>query len=201
MKHAFAQDHCAVLDLRTNSEIPISIDFTFDNMSDYVSGKTIAGRVQLKIVATDGVISPPCIWGLKMRVENTGSLPVPALTDWANMVNYGLNGTVPPIDLLWARAYNACNTPINDVFVQFGPLPGEHKDEILIIDDIAAHVAVNPCPAALPLNNDQVNTAGSYLTNYSQFVFNIDFKVKPNLTLNNRPGKYELKVYFYLYER
>lgn len=195
-KLALSQN-CATLNL-TNSEIPVSIDFFFDNMSDYVSGKTIAGKVQLKISATDiDGIPPPCKWGLKMRVQNyTINIPAPALTDWEDAVYYGTNGTPPPIDLIWVRAYNVCKTPINDGFVQFGPLPAETLDEIIIINDIAANVAANPCIADV-----QINTAGSYLTFYDQFVFNVDFRVKPDLTLNNRPGKYEIKVFFRLFEQ
>jgi len=193
---SFSQE-CATLNLSA-SEIPVSIDFTFDNISDYVSGKTIAGRVQLKISATDiDAILPPCKWGLKMRVENyTLNLPAPLATDWEDAVYYGANGTPPPIDLLWIRVYNSCKTPINDGFVQFGPLPGETLDEIIIINDILANVAVTPC-----ISDVQVNTAGSYLTFYDQFVFNVDFRIKPNLNLNNKPGKYEIKVFFRLFEQ
>ena len=118
-------------------------------------------------------------------------------TDWETTVPYGAAGSgVPPaLDLLELRVSNVCNTPLNSgLWQKFAPLTGS-------VIDIVNNVALDPStPGICDL---QTNGEGSYLTNYNEYSFTIDYRLIPfdaALGFIYRPGRYELHIKFCLQE-
>lgn len=172
-----------------NSEIvmttPATIDFTFDQFSQYKGGITFNGSSILKIKAQDNP-GFACKWKLIMIVQTMAA----SGAEWETTVPYSnISGTKPPLDLLEIRVSNQCGTPIKNM--QFQHFDNTNYAVLEIIDD-------NVLNASGACNGTQVNSAGSYLSNYGEYVFNIDYRIKPNTTFT--PGRYQIGVKFCLTE-
>jgi len=162
-----------------------NLDFTFDSFQKYVNGITISGATQLRLTVLPNNAS--CKWKLRVYVDNNPSAPTPN-NEWETLNSYGGSGNTPLIDLLEVRIYNGCNTPINSgVYQSFTPLNGSYID---IINDIV----LNPAGSCGP----NVNGAGSYLSNYKEFSFTIDYRLRPGLSY--KAGAYQLSLRFCLVE-
>ena len=90
--------------------------------------------------------------------------------------------------MLEVRVRNTCATsPIDGTFQSFT----NNGD---IIDIIAAMLPVTPSGSC----TTNVNGSGDYLTEYSEYNFDIDIRLKPSLQLN--PGIFQLNIKFTLTE-
>ncbi|HNQ13564.1 MAG TPA: hypothetical protein PKM16_10190 [Bacteroidia bacterium] len=164
-------------------------EFIFDSFTDYLGGITLSGSTTLRLKVDSGNVN--CKWKLAMIIDNNPGGGTPA-TDWETLNTYGSSGTVPTLDAIEVKVYNGCNTPINNnVYQTFFPaLNGSNID---IINDVMLNTASTPCVPGV-----QVNSLGSYITNYNEFTFQIDYRVKPGFVFN--PGIYALKISFCLVE-
>lgn len=163
---------------------PGNVDFTFDNFSKYNGGITASGStlLRLKVLPNDTL----CKWILRMYIDNNGA-PTP-INEWETSASYGVSGIKPTLDLIQVKVYNGCNTPINSGFYQnFTPSTGSFID---IINSVAL-VSAGSC-----ITN--VNGAGSYLTNYNEYSFTIDYRIKPSFAYI--PGMYQFNIRFCLVE-
>ncbi len=171
---------CAKLELiRTTSS---NVDFIFDDFRKYVTGLTYSGSTVLRVVADSLDGNPNCQWRLMMYLDNgfTG--------EWEQLVAYGSSDSIPTLDLLQVKVYNSCGTPIvNNTYQSFEDI----ENYVLAI------IPVNP-PVYADCDGNPVNTVGSYLTNYQEFSFTIDYRIKPGFAY--RPGAYQLKINFCLVE-
>ena len=165
---------------------PANESFTFDTFSKYNGGITISGStlLRLKVLPNNGA----CKWILRMYVDNNGgATPV---NEWEAITpSYGTSGVIPTLDLIDVKVYNGCGTPINSgVYQNFAPITGSSID-------IINNIALIPAGSCAGLN---VNGAGTYLTNYNEFNFTIDYRIVPGLTYT--PGMYQLILKFCLVE-
>jgi hypothetical protein len=163
---------------------PGNVDFTFDNFSKYNGGITISGAtlLRLKVLANDSL----CKWALRMYIDNNGG-STPA-NEWELTSPYSISGAKPTVDLIQVKLYNGCNTPINSgTYQQFTPAHGSYID-------IINNITINPAGSC----STNVNGAGTYLTNYNEFSFTIDYRIVPGLT--NAAGMYQLQIKFCLIE-
>lgn len=182
-----AQIHCGLVEVVPNTSINSLM--TFDNFAGYTGGIIINSVAKVRVkVENKAVPDPLCSWSLIMTIDNNpgGGTPV---SEWEQLKLYGSGlGINPPIVALEVRVRNTCSTsPINGVFVTF-------INNADIIDIIAPLLPVTPA-GSCSLN---VNGPGSYLTNYDEFNFDIDVRVKPNFSYN--PGIYRLSIRFHLEE-
>ncbi|MBL7924488.1 MAG: hypothetical protein JNL88_09830 [Bacteroidia bacterium] len=163
-----------------------SVDFTFDDFSRYRSGITIGGATTLRLKVLPNNAS--CKWSLRVYIENNPGAGTP-VNEWESMTSYGNGSSAPTLDLLSIKVYNGCGTPINNnVYQNFTPVNGSYID---IINDVSL-VPAGSC-------NTNVNGAGTYLSNPSEFTFMIDYRVVPGLTFS--PGMYQLNLHFCLVEQ
>lgn len=172
-----------------NSEIvmttPAAIDFSFEQFNQYKGGIAFNGSSILKIKAQDNP-GLTCKWKLIMIVQTMAA----GGTEWETTVPYSnISGIKPPLDLLEIRVSNQCGTPIKNM--QFQHFDNANYAVLEIIDD-------NVLNTPGGCNGKQVNAAGSYLTNYGEYVFNIDYRIKPNTIFT--PGRYQISVKFCLTE-
>lgn len=179
----------------TNSEVilasPANMELVFDSFSTYNGGITLNGSsiVRLKVNRKYPIGTDSCKWMLSMYVSNGGN-PTP-VSQWETLTNYGITGSgvVPTLDLLQVRVDNGCDTPINSgAWQTFDSLSGA----VIHIINNAAFTPAGTCGGA------QVNGAGSYLTNYNEYSFVIDYRIRPGMVY--RPGRYELSIKYCLTE-
>ena len=183
-----------IVSTATNSA---NVDFTFDTFGKIQGGISLSGSTLLRLNVPAKVLGGPCKWGLYMYVDNgnsTGGLdydgvPTP-VSKWRTLASYGVGGNRPDLDLLEVKVYNWCGTPCNTGIPQF--FNPTDLSCIPIIHDVVTNVA-GPC---IP----NVNGAGSYITNYNEFSFTVDYRIYPNFALSLRPGQYTVKIHFYLVE-
>ena len=123
-----------------------------------------------------------------MTVENNPSGGT-AADEWETLTSYGTGGTsLPKIDILDVRVTNTCATsPIDGVYQNFN-LTG---DDIEIIENTGIRINAGSCTT-------NVNGPGSYMINYDEFHFQIDFRIIPEFTFS--PGVYQLQIKFELVE-
>jgi hypothetical protein len=162
-------------------------DFVFDDMRKYITGITMGGKTMLRLKIDTLLASSGCKWMLRMYVDNGGGLPN---NEWEKLVEYGVSGNTPELDLIEVKVYNGCNTPLNSgVWQTFSN--NVHYDILEIIPD-DARILPGPC------DGSQVNGPGSYLTNYNEFNFIIDYRIKPGYSYKS--GAYQIKIWFCLVE-
>lgn len=169
-----------------------ALGFVFDDMSEYEAGITYYGSSILRVTASDTANNGDCAWKLYMIVNNGGAPTAPE--EWRQTAAYGNSGDVPTIGVLQVRVSNACATPTNNGVWQTFTLP-EHGGFIEVIDDGSI---VNAAGIGACSGNGEVNAEGSYLTNYGEFTFIVDYRVVPNY--DYQPGKYELNIKFCIRE-
>jgi len=164
---------------------PANETFTFDTFSKYNGGMTISGSTLLRLRVLPNNAS--CKWILRVYIENNGGA-TPA-NEWEMLNTYGSSGVPPTIDLLDFKVYNSAGTPFSSgVFQNF--VPATTGSFIDIIND---PIVINPAGLG-----GMVNGAGSYLTNYDEFSFTIDYRIVPGLAYT--PGMYQLILKFCLVE-
>jgi hypothetical protein len=182
-----SQIHCGTVELVPNTSVNELA--TFDEFSYYQSGYNINSVAKIRVKVTDqSPVDVACSWSLVMTIENNPGAGTPP-DEWEELATYG-NGLSmnPTIDMLEVRVRNTCSTsPIDGAFQSFS----NHGD---IIDLIAALLPVTPSGSC----TTNVNGPGDYLTNYSEYNFDIDIRLKPSFQLN--PGIFQLNVKFTLTE-
>jgi len=172
------------IDGRTN------IDFTFDDMNKYIRGITYSGATQLRLIVNPNNSS--CKWKLVMIIENNGYLNNNNNNnEWEPLVYYGSSGNSPNLNLIQVAVWNGCGTPLfNGVFRTFSN--NQNGDTLSIIPELPNINYPGPC------DGSHTNGPGSYLTNYNEFSFNIDYRIIPGFAL--RPGSYQIRIRFCLVE-
>lgn len=171
-------------ELKFSPPTSTNVDFVFDDFRKYVTGQTLSGSTVLKVTADSLVGNPNCQWKLMMYLDNNSGDP----GEWESLVAYGNSNSIPPLDLLQVKVYNSCGTPIlNNTYQQFDAGQGY---ELAII------------PSGNPVypncDGNPVNSVGSYLMDYQEFTFTIDYRITPGYAY--RPGAYQLKIRFCLAE-
>ena len=167
------------------SPVPNNVDFSFDNITKYNGGITISGATTLKLKIT--ALNASCKWKLLMYLDNS-----PASGDiWEKLPgDYGKSGSTPPVSLIQVRVYNTCGTPINNnAFQTFANI----TTVLPIIYDLGL---IHPGNC----NGSHVNTAGSYLNDFGEYTFFVDYRIQPSLHSGFKPGIYDLKIKFCLVE-
>ena len=167
---------------------PGNVDFEFSDMQKYVAGITHSGSTQLRL-KIDEIIAGDCKWRLMMYIDNNGYLPN---NEWEPLTFYGSSGTAPQLNLIQVKVYNGCGTPLNSGVYQI--FAGNVNYALLEI------IPALSDPRNLPgtCSGTQVNAPGSYLTDYNEYNFNIDYRILPGYSL--RPGAYQIKINFCLVE-
>ena len=184
---AQGQVHCGLVQIEPNSSVNAMM--TFDSFSKYTGGYTINGVAKIRVRVEDkAVIDPLCSWNLTMIVDNNPAAGTPA-NEWEELNLYGLGtGQNPFVDALEVRVRNSCGTsPIDGIYTSF-------SNNMDIIDIIAPMLPVTQA-GTCAINT---NGPGSYMTNYDEFNFTIDIRVKPGYDFN--PGIFQLNVKFKLEE-
>jgi len=164
---------------------PGNVDFVFDEMREYVTGITLSGKTMLRLDVRED-IAGACKWKLIMYIDNNMHLPD---FEWEPLVTYGTTGANPELGLIEVKVYNGCGTPLQSgVYQVFNNI---QYDVIEIIPD-------GPRIIPAPCDGSQVNGPGSYVTDYNEFNFTIDYRIKPGYLL--RSGAYQIKIHFCLVE-
>jgi hypothetical protein len=167
-----------------------NVDFTFDSFAKYIGGITQNGASIIRVNVSNSVtLDPDCRWSLSVIVDNNPLSGTPA-NEWESLVNYTTSGNAPQIDMLEIRIRNACNTSLTGG--GFVNLLNNHGDFFNIID-FNGGVTI---PAGSCITN--VNGPGSYLSNYNEYNFTIDYRITPGLNL--RSGIYQLSIKFLIIE-
>ena len=182
-----AQIHCGSVSIVPNSSVNQIV--VFDDFTKYNAGITINSVARLRIKVENKTIPDPlCSWNLKMYIENNSGAGTP-INQWEEVTNYGNgNGRNPKIKFLEIRVRNICSTsPADNTFRRF-----QNTNDILdIISDMLPIIPAGSC-------SQNVNGAGSYLTNYDEFNFDIDIRLRPGVRFN--PGIFNLNIRFRLEE-
>ncbi|NIJ44703.1 hypothetical protein FHR24_001142 [Wenyingzhuangia heitensis] len=184
-----AQIHCGRVELIDKD--PINQSFSFDTFTKYQAGQTFNNVAQLKVVVEDkSVVDPLCQWFLNIKVDNNSASGTP-VDEWEELTQYGSGSASNPLlNILEIRVRNACETSdINGVYTSFT----NTTDVIEIISELISKTTETAdC-------DSNANFPGSYATNYNEFNFIIDFRIKPNFSYN--PGVYQLNFKFHLEEK
>ena len=194
-----AQLYCGEVELDPNTSINEQLRFT--TFTDYIGGITINNVTRLRVKVLDKTIPDPlCSWSLTIVVDNGAG--VTPINEWEELADYSGSGNAPnpTILLLQIRVRNSCATGVNNGVWQTFPL-GNHADILDIIRPLIVPIAPPAVPGTIIFAGScisGVNGPGSYLSNYAEYNFNIDIRVKPELTYN--PGIYELNLKFLLKE-
>lgn len=166
-----------------------NIEFNFDSFGKISGGMEMDGSSVIKVIASNNA-GLTCKWNLIMYVSNDGGTTPPA--EWSTLTNYGSGSTStnPELNLIEIRVTNFCGTPINNgVWQSFAALSGS---SINIIHDVFNANLSGLC------NGTQTNTEGSYLNNYGEYSFTVDYRIKPGFT--HEPGRYVMKIMYCLSE-
>ncbi|ANW95205.1 hypothetical protein AXE80_02410 [Wenyingzhuangia fucanilytica] len=187
---SFAQVHCGRVELVDKE--PTNQFFTFDTFSKYNAGITFNNVARLKVIVENKVLLPDplCQWFLNIQVDNNSAAGTP-INQWEELTKYGAgNATNPLINILEIRVRNACETsPINNAFVSFT----DRTDVIEIISELL------PKTTETAGCDSNANFPGDYMTNYNEFNFIVDFRIKPGFSAN--PGMFQLNFTFHLQEK
>lgn len=169
-----------------------SSHFLVDDFSTYAAGVPRTTVARLKVIVNDKSPSlNTCSWSLVMSLNNNGA----PITEWdeLNLYSNGL-GQNPITDILEIKITNDCSTSdLDGLFVSFPDVTAINIKDI--IEPIINAADIN-LPGACGTKN--VNGPGSYLTNFQEFTFKIEVRVKPGMSYN--PGKFGLTLNFRLQE-
>lgn len=169
---------------------PTNVELLFDSFGSYNGGITLNGSsiVRLKVYRAYPLTTDSCQWALSMYVSNGGGIT--PVAKWETLTNYGTaSGTIPNLDLLEVRVSNGCQTPINNgTWQHFDSLSGS----VIHIINNSIFTPAGSC------GGQEVNGAGTYLTNYNEYSFTIDYRIRPGFLY--RPGRYELFIKYCLTE-
>lgn len=187
---AIAQTHCASVELFLEDQG--NSMFVFDNFSTYQSGypRTTVARLKVRVLDKE---TPDnlCSWNLTIDMDNNGA----PIDEWEELHLYGDgSGNNPLLDIVEIRVTNDCLTSLN--YSNFVSL-NEIDDVLDIIEPVIGVLeASDVIPAGSCTKN--VNGAGDYINNYSEYTFKIELRIKPGMSYN--PGKFALSFNFRLEE-
>ncbi len=164
-----------------------NVNFEFSDMQKYVSGITNSNSTQLRL-KIDETTPGQCKWKLMMYIDNNGFLPN---NEWEPIMYYGTSGTSPELDLIQVKVYNGCGTAINS---------GTYQIFAANVNYTILDIINDPINRNMPGTCDgtQINGPGSYLTDYNEYNFNIDYRIIPGYL--SRTGVYQIKINFCLVE-
>jgi hypothetical protein len=185
--HSYSQIHCGSVELVPNTTIDSYL--IFDDFTKYSAGITHQSVARVRIIVEDKTtVDPLCSWSLTMSIDNNSGAGTP-MNEWEEITQYGNgNGINIPMNALEVRVRNSCATsPSNGVFRSF-------TTSTDILDIIEDSLPVTPSGSC----TQNINGPGSYLTNYDEFNFDIDIRVKPDFQYN--PGIFRLNIKFHLEE-
>ena len=187
-----AQIHCGVVELQSTSAVDTYMTFT--DFSRYNSGITLMSVARLRVkVENKAAVDLDCSWKLRMFIENNSGAGT-APDKWEEVTLYGNgNALQPSISDLEVRVSNNCGTPLETEFRTFTDV----NDILNIIEELVPQVIV-PAGSCTASGTKNVNGPGSYLTNYDEFSFDVDLRLKPGFQYN--PGIYKLNIRFRLEE-
>ena len=188
--YSSAQTHCGTVELILEEQG--NTEFIFNNFSSYEGGfprKTIA-RIKVR-VTNKAIPDVLCSWNLKIRLDNGGA-PIDELEEF-NLYGDGL-GQNPLLSIFEIRAINDCMT--SEDYSNFIPLTDVTNALELIKPNIGTLEAADVINAGICVQN--VNGPGDYISNYSEYTFKIELRIKPGLSYN--PGTYGLTFNFRLEE-
>jgi hypothetical protein len=164
-------------ELKTNP----TAEFTFNTMSEYLSGITQYS------VLTLNVFTQKLNWDLYVGASTNTTFGI-----WDNIITYG-NSTEGNVKIPTSLLQISVSGGINVDTTGFFPMPAISSISPLpyynIIGQYGNHKAES-CGREAP------NTPGSYLTNPGCYKFNVNFKIVPGVSY--RPGQYSLTVEFFL---
>jgi len=161
--------------------------FTFNDFSSYEGGfpRTTLARLKVK-VENKPVVDPLCSWNLYLNIDNNGA----PIDEWEelNLYSNGL-GQNPLLSILELKVTNDCETShIDGNFIALTDV----TDIIQIIKPMILDIKpANSCV-------ENVNGPGDYISNYQEFTFKIEIRIKPGMTFN--PGRFALTFNFRLEE-
>ena len=185
-----AQTHCGSVELFLEEQG--DTEFIFDNFSSYEGGfprKTIARlKIRVENKTTPDIL---CSWNLKILLDNDGA-PTDELEEF-NLYGDGL-GQNPLLSIFEIRAINDCMT--SEDFSNFVPLSDVNNVLELIKPQMGTLEAADVIGAGSCVQN--VNSAGDYISNFSEFTFKIELRIKPGMSYN--PGTFGLTFNFRLEE-
>jgi hypothetical protein len=164
-----------------------NVDFVFDENREYVTGITQSGKTMLRLKVDSVPLNPNCRWKLIMYIDNNSVLPA---NEWESLVLYGNSGKIPELNLIEVKVYNGCGTPLQSGIFQV--FTNNTQYDILDIIPGTGFYYPGEC------NHNPVNTTGSFLTDYNEFNFIIDYRINPSYV--HRPGAYQIKIHFCLVE-
>lgn len=186
----YAQTHCESVELFLDDSGDNT--FVFDNFSDYEGGFPRKTLARLKVRVKDKAVPDDlCSWNLTVRLDNAGN-PSDELEE-INLYGVG-NGQNPQLNIFEIRAINDCMT--SDDYSNFVPLSNVND----ILEIIKPVIGTLQTSDVIPANScvKNVNSAGDFLNNYSEFTFKIELRVKPGMSYN--PGIFGLNFTFRLEE-
>tara|TARA_R110002124_G_scaffold118499_5_gene275906 strand:- start:15125 stop:15766 length:642 start_codon:yes stop_codon:yes gene_type:complete len=188
----YAQIHCGLVQLQSSATV--AANFTFTDFSSYNSGITLLSVARLRVrVDNKSPVDLDCSWKLRMFIENNSGAGTLA-DKWEEITLYGNgNALKPSISDLEVRVNNNCGTPLNTGFRSFTDV----NDILNIIEEMVPQVIV-PAGSCNANGTKNVNGPGNYLTNYNEYSFDVDLRLKPGFKFN--PGVYRLNIKFRLEE-
>ncbi|MFC2110616.1 hypothetical protein ACFLRU_03330 [Bacteroidota bacterium] len=167
--------------------------FTFDDFSSYEGGIARTTVARLKVRVEDKAVSDGlCSWSLYMSLDNNGA----PTNEWEelNLYSNGLASN-PLTSLLEIRITNDCATSnLDGTFTNFTDVSAVNIKEI--IEPIILDALNINHPGACGTKN--VNGPGDYISNYQEFTFKIEVRIKPGMAYN--PGRFGLTINFRLEE-
>lgn len=189
---SYSQIHCGTVELQSTASVEANLKFT--DFSRYNAGIVLMSVARLRIkVENKAVVDSDCSWKLRMFIENNSGAGT-AADKWEEITLYGNgNAQQPLISDLEVRVSNNCGTPLNTSFRSFTDV----NDILNIIEELVPQVIV-PAGACTASGTKNVNGPGSYLTNYDEYSFDVDLRLKPGFQYN--PGVYKLNIRFRLEE-
>jgi len=188
----YSQIHCGVVELQSTAAVEANM--TFADFSRYNAGITLMSVARLRVkVENKAVVDLDCSWKLRMFIENNSGAGT-AADKWEEVTLYGNGNALQPlISDLEVRVTNNCGTPLNTGFRSFTDV----NDILNIIEELVPQVIV-PEGSCTASGTKNVNGPGSYLTNYDEYSFDVDLRLKPGFQYN--PGVYKLNIRFRLEE-
>jgi len=188
----YSQIHCGTVELQSTASVEANMTFT--DFSRYNAGITLMSVARLRVkVENKAVVDLDCSWKLRMFIENNSGAGT-AADKWEEVTLYGNGNALQPlISDLEVRVSNNCGTPINTNFRSFTDV----NDILNIIEELVPQVIV-PEGSCTASGTKNVNGPGSYLTNYDEYSFDVDLRLKPGFQYN--PGVYKLNIRFRLEE-
>jgi len=164
-----------------------TINFTFESFGDFLTGGNVFGASILKmIVGENAAPLADCRWRLNVHMDNNGGAP----TAWEQVYAYGANTSpLPDVNILEMRLRNQCNTSLTGSTYATLATTASNID---VVESPGLSNNSGTCSAT------NVNRPGSYLNNFGEYSFAIDYRLKP--TLNVQPGIYRLNVRFCITE-